>query len=141
VYYDLTRHHVTANSWHHLAISVKGSTRQATVYLDGVQVLQGTLASVTGVGNSKPISIGRNGGPTGYANFQGRLDDVRIWNTVRTPAQISANYHAELSGAQAGLVANWKFNEGSGTSAADTGGTAQNATLSGGATWSSDVHP
>lgn len=141
MYYDLAANHVTPNAWHHLAISVKGSTRQATLYLDGVQVLQGTLSSVTTVGNSKPVDIGRNGAATGYGNFQGLLDDVRIWNTVRTPAQISASYHAEFTSAQSGLVANWKFDEGTGTTAADTaGGSPQNATLNGGATWSTDVH-
>jgi len=140
IYYDLNANHITPNAWHHLAFSVKGSTRQATLYLDGVQVLQGTLSSVTTVGNTKPVTIGRNGAPTGYANWNGKLDDVRIWKSVRTPAQIAANYRNELTSADTDLVGNWKFNEGSGTTAGDATATPQNATLYGGATWSSDVH-
>ncbi len=141
MYYDLVANHVSANSWHHLAVTIKVSTRQATLFLDGVQVLQGTLTSVTTVGNSKPVTIGRNGASTGYGNFLGNLDDVRIWNVVRTASQIGASYRTELTTAQSGLVANWRFNEGTGTTAADTGSSPQTATLYGGAGWSSDVHP
>jgi hypothetical protein len=141
MYYDLVANHVTANSWHHLAVSVKGSTRQATLYLDGVQVMQGTLSTVTTVGNTKPVDIGRNGAATGYANWQGNLDDVRIWNNVRTPSQIAANYRAEFTSPQSGLVANWKFDEGSGTTAADSSGTGHSTTLHGGTSFSTAVHP
>jgi hypothetical protein len=119
---------------------MKGATRQATIYLDGIQVMQGTLSRVTSVGNSRPVSIGRNGAPSGQGLWRGKLDDVRIWNVVRTGAQISANYSAELNGAQAGLVANWKFNEGTGTAAADSTTPAENATLNSGASFSTDVH-
>ena len=59
---------------------------------------------------------------------------------MRTGAQISANYRSELNGAQSGLVANWKFNEGTGTTAADSATTPENATLNGGAAFSTDVH-
>jgi len=97
---------------------------------------------VSAVGNSAPVSIGRNGAPTSQAFWRGKLDDVRIWNTVRTGAQISANYRNQLNGAQTGLVANWKFDEGSGTVALDSATTPQNAVMNGGATWAStDIHP
>jgi phosphodiesterase/alkaline phosphatase D-like protein len=140
MYYNLAAHRVPANSWHHVAVTMKGSTRQATMYLDGVQVMQGTLSRITTVGNSKPVSIGRNGGPTGFGVWRGNLDDVRIWNVVRTGAQISANYRSQLNGAQTGLVANWKFDEGSGNVAADSATIPENATLTNGAAFSTDVH-
>jgi hypothetical protein len=114
------------------------SSRQVTIYLDGVQVAQGTLAAQTTTGNSLPVGIGHNGGQN---YWRGKLDDVRIWNVVRTAAQISSSYQAELGSAPAGLVGNWKLDEGAGPTAADSAGTAQNATLAGGATWSTDVHP
>ena len=81
-------------------------------------------------------------GESGNLCGDGKLDDVRIWNTVRTGAQISANYRTQLTGSQPGLVANWKFDEGSGTTALDSTTPAENATMNGGATWSStDIHP
>jgi hypothetical protein len=99
------------------------------------------MARVTTTGNGDPVSIGRNGGSTGLANWKGKLDDVRIWNTVRTSAQISANYRSQVHGSQTGLVANWKFDEGTGTTAADSATGPENATLRGDATWSTDIHP
>ena len=140
-YYDLNRHRVSANAWHLVAATVKSWTRRVTVYVDGVQVLQSTLSRSTSIGNADPVSIGRNGGPTGHAHFTGKIDDVRIWNKVRTPEEIAANYRNQFTSAQPGLVANWKADEGAGSVATDSAGTAQNAVLKGGATWSSDVHP
>jgi hypothetical protein len=85
------------------------------------------------------VSLGRNG-TTGHY-WRGKLDDVRIWNVVRTASQVSAAFEAELTSAPAGLVGGWKLNEGSGPLAADSAGTAQNATLKGNAGWSLDIHP
>lgn len=130
---------VSPNAWHHLAVTMTASTRQVTIYLDGVQVAQGVIAAQSSAGSSRAVSIGRNG--TSGAFFKGKLDDVRIWNVVRTATQIQASRIAELGSGQTGLVGNWKFNEGAGTSAADSGGTAQNASLQGSAGWSTEVHP
>jgi Concanavalin A-like lectin/glucanases superfamily len=92
---------------------------------------------MTSVGNTGPLIIGRSGASGEY--FLGRVDDVRIWSVVRTAAEISANFQSELSGAPAGLVGNWRFDEGLGLTAVDSAGTPQNATLQGGAAWSPDV--
>jgi hypothetical protein len=63
-----------------------------------------------------------------------------VWNVVRAATDIAASYRTELTGVQAGLVANWKFDEPDGTLAAEAvaGNT---AALSDGATFSTDVHP
>ncbi|HYK96998.1 MAG TPA: LamG-like jellyroll fold domain-containing protein [Candidatus Acidoferrales bacterium] len=127
----------TANAWHHVAATFASSTRQVTIYLDGVQVAQGTLPSRTTTGNNRPLEIGRNG--NGANTWRGKIDDIRIWNVVRTPAQIAASYATELSAGQAGLVANWLLNDGTGTVATDSTASPANAILNGGATWSTDV--
>jgi hypothetical protein len=44
-------------------------------------------------------------------------------------------------GPQPGLVANWHFDEGSGTTTVDSAGHHHDATLNGGAAFSTDVHP
>jgi len=138
--YDLAVGGISANAWHHMAATFQNSNRRMTLYLDGVQVAQSTLSGAMATGNTMPVSIGRNGGPT--ASFwRGKLDDVRIWNLVRTPAEIQANYQSEIIGLPAGLVGYWPSNEGSGTIAADTAGAPQNASLLGGADWSLDVPP
>ena len=125
-----------AGSWHHIAASLQASSRTLTIYLDGVQVAQGTLSALS-LGNVLPLDIGRDGNTGNYWN--GKIDDVRIWNVVRTASQISANYQSELSGPQTGLVANWKFDDGSGATAMDSTSAPDNASLLGGATFSSDT--
>nr|MBA2447140.1 LamG domain-containing protein [Chloroflexota bacterium] len=137
--YDLAANAVTANAWHHVAATMQASSRQLTLYLDGRQVLHGTLAAHATTGTTRPLFIGRNGNVGQY--WQGKLDDVRVWNRVRSDVEILRDYRTELTGAQVGLVGNWKLNEGSGTTAADSGGTPQNATLKGSAGWSTDLHP
>jgi hypothetical protein len=129
---------VSTSTWHHAAATFVASSRQLTLYLDGTQVGQGILAARS-AGNTLPVDIGRNGS-TGQS-WNGKLDDVRIWNVVRTATEISTSYRAELATTPASLVGNWKFNEGSGTTAADSTPAPQNAVLLAPADWSTDVHP
>src|SRR6185503_36394 len=58
-----------------------------------------------------------------------QIRDVRIYNRPLTAAELQQG---------SGLIGWWKFAEGSGTSAADSSGLGNNATLSGGASWTSD---
>ncbi len=131
--FDLGANDVSADTWRHVAATFQRSTLRLTLYLDGEPVAQGS-GSGSSSGNELPVSIGRNGGRT--ANFwQGKLDDVRVWNLVRSAEEIQRDYLVELETAPEGLVANWRFNEGAGSTAADSAGI-QNATLVGGAWWS-----
>lgn len=94
------------------------------------------LARACGWGNTQSLSIGRSG-PASGEYWKGLIDDVRIWNVVRTPDEIGVNYRKEIAGAP-GLVGSWRFNEGVGNTAADSAGTPQNASLQGGAGFSTD---
>lgn len=140
VYYDLEKHNVSPKSWHYVAVTLTSATQQVTVYLDGVKVVQGTFRDTTDVGNSKPVDIGRNGEPVGYAYWNGKIDDVRIWNVTRTASEIASS-RRQLTGSQAGLVANWILDDGSGSTVADSASPAHAASLHGGYAWSTDVHP
>lgn len=52
--------------------------------------------------------------------FDGNIRDVRVWNTARTGAQIIANMNTDLVGTETGLVALYKLDEGTGTTATDS---------------------
>jgi len=135
--YNLATGGVSAGAWHHLAATFNSSTRQLTIYIDGTQRAQSILTAVS-VGNSLPLILGRSG-PTGEY-FQGKLDNVRLWNVVRTAAEIQGNYQVEIGCAAPGLVGYWRFNEGSGPRADDcAGATSEDAILQGGSAWSTDV--
>ena len=42
--------------------------------------------------------------------LDGLIDDVRIWNDVRTPTEISTYYQTELAGNESNLQGYWKLN-------------------------------
>jgi hypothetical protein len=52
--------------------------------------------------------------PYGGVFFQGAIDELRIWNVVRTDEEIASHYTESLSGAEPGLLAYYKFDEADG---------------------------
>ena len=68
-------------------------------------------------------------------NWDGLIDEVRVWNDVRTATEISDNYQKELVGDEAGLVAYWKLNN----SLLDETSNDNDLTNNNSATFSSDV--
>lgn len=113
------------NKWHHLALVRNGTLWM--LYLDGVLVSQQTDATVVTTADYN-LNIGASGGTDGY--FDGEMDEIRIWDDARTQAEIRANMYRELPNpyVESDLVAYYKLNESSGTSAADTKGS-YNGTL------------
>ena len=67
--------------------------------------------------------------------FDGKLDEIRIWNIVRTENEIKASKEIALLGDEDGLVGYWMLDEGSGNSSESLSIIGETATLSG-ATWS-----
>jgi len=136
--YNLHMAGYAAKIWQHAAVTYQASSHRLTLYLDGTWVADQVVPRASS-GNSLPLEIGRQGALMAK-NWLGKIDDLRLWNVARSATDIAASYRAELSGVQAGLVASWKFDEPDGTIAAEaTAGDA--AILSGGATFSPDVHP
>ena len=84
-------------AWHHVAFAFRnGVADGSTLYIDGNPVLTFRYSLVS---NTSPINVGAghfSGNPT-TQNFNGIIDQVRVWNTVRTDAEILANYKRCLS--------------------------------------------
>ena len=128
---------VTDGLWHHVALvfQLNNTTNGSKIYYDGVPVLTFTLTG-TNASPTTTFAIGAVLTPTNPAGqFSGYIDDVRVWNTVRTDAQILDNYNKYISPATSGLTGYWLFNEGTGTTSVNqvSGGTS--ATLLGGYSW------
>ena len=95
-----------SGAWHHVAVTYDGTDR--IMYLDGVNI--GSDQPVThDVPNANNLTIGKTF-DTEY--FDGKIDEVRVWNVARTQVDINANMDNELSGNETGLVAYYKLNEG-----------------------------
>jgi hypothetical protein len=131
-----------AGTWQHVAVSFDSASRVMTVYLNGAQVGNQTLAGRAGSGNALAVEIGRQGqGSHGDKRFLGSIDDVRIWNVARSSSDIQANFRRELAAPVAGLVANWQFNSLTNGVTSNLVASAPGAMLGGAAVLSADVHP
>lgn len=74
--------------------------------------------------------------------FKGDLNEVRIWDTVRTPEQIRDNIHRHLIDGEKGIVGYWPLNEGgSSTVAKDQSGNGNDFTGLNSSNWTSSNPP
>jgi hypothetical protein len=116
---------VPLNSWTHVAVTRDGATNR--FYINGV--LDRAVAAAGGLAqSSSPLFIGRQG-TTGGNYFDGTLDEVRVWNTIRSATEIQTNLSRSLRPNEPGLVGYWRFNEQAGIQAFDTSGRSNQGTL------------
>jgi hypothetical protein len=103
---------VPTNTWTHLAYVYDGTN--VTVYANGVATPVGTFNQAFGTAPLATLAFGvsKNGGGGDNEYFNGNIDEVRIWNTQRTPSEILANKDIGLTGTEAGLVALFNFDQG-----------------------------
>ncbi len=124
---------VPQNTWTHVAITLNAGI--LTFFINGVS--SGT-ASVLFSQDTQPMNIGRQQ-PTFCAcnHFNGKMDELRLWNIVKTPTQIQADMSKIIPANSAGLVAYYRFDEVSGNTASDASGNGNNGTLINNPTWDS----
>ncbi|NLJ07386.1 MAG: T9SS type A sorting domain-containing protein [Sphingobacteriales bacterium] len=101
-----------AGEWYHVAIAWNSTNMY--IYVNG------------NLDNSRTNSVmptaytgGLNIGSQCYTEppkrpFDGKIDEVRVWNTTRTQTEIRENMYKQLTGSESGLVAYYDFEEGSG---------------------------
>jgi fibronectin type 3 domain-containing protein len=123
---------VSTNVWYHIAVAVNGSTLK--MYVNGKLYVTTSLTDSYALTGTEILSLAMDYWNTAYANI--KVDEVRVWSTERTEAEIKTNMYKELAGSEAGLLSYYKMSNGSGSSLSDnqTAGS-YNGTLSGGYTW------
>lgn len=93
---------VPTGQWTHVAVSYDGGV--ARFYIDGVAAGAPALGN-GGTGTADDLYLGRD--PGGTPNFlHASLDEVRLWSTTRSLAQIQANRFQEITAAS-GLARVW----------------------------------
>ena len=138
------------NNWHHVVLTI-GSDQDGVLYVNG-----SSAATFSGAfsGSLDMFSIAMDydsttvdgeavaGSPTDY--FDGKIDEVAVWNVELTSAEVTAIYNSgnmlnvsSDSGNYASadnLSGYYRFNEGSGTSLQDNSSNSNTGTITG-ATW------
>lgn len=108
---------VKPKQWQHIAVTLKqafvyptGMTTQATLYVNGEEVPMQRVGRHV-VKNSARKNL--------YAatRFSGMIDELRIWNNIRTPNEIKENIYKhrfDKANMPTGLIAEFSFDEGIG---------------------------
>ena len=135
------------NNWHHVVLTI-GDNRSGVLYVNGSSAL--TISAANGEGGLDMFSIGvdydavsnKAGNPAQY--FDGKIDEVAVWNDELTSAEVTAIYNSgnmlnvsSDSGNYASAVnlqGYYRFNEGSGTSLQDNSSNSNTGTITG-ASW------
>ncbi len=117
---------VANGQWYHVVMTINNADKYIRIYVNGKQdgsvSFSGTFSMATNVCMGCQCS-----GSTGVNHFTGSIDQARIFNYARTPAQIAWDYN------RGGPVGWWKMDECQGATIHDSSGNANDGTLTVGA--------
>lgn len=119
----------TVNEWLHITLVHSGGNLRA--YQNGVelQAIPSGTTSQPGTGALPELRLGGMIKDITTWTFAGQIDEVRLWNTARTPAEVQADLYRELTGTESGLVAYYQMSDGSGLTLTDDSGHGWNGEL------------
>lgn len=87
-----------AGKWYHLAITFNNTSNSAKLFINGVQatwaVDQGDINNGNMRTTTQPLYVGYGIQTDPY--FDGQIDELRVYNTELTPAQVTAVYNYTL---------------------------------------------
>ena len=115
VSYQLTTKSVADNSWHHVALLLNRSGLLRT-YVDAKQVSSNPVSAIGGFSGNK-VWLGARGHidlaniETFDRHFTGKIDEFRLWNSVRNLDQISRDRFNEVNNQSTGLLLYATMNE------------------------------
>jgi hypothetical protein len=95
---------VTANAWHHLALTRVGLTGAETLYLDGVVAGSATDTQTVSTSGTGVLAVGSKSFGANFRSFAGSLDEFALYNTALTPAEVLAHAAAVPEPTATGLL-------------------------------------
>ena len=116
---------IAADEWQHVVATWNGGTTVATdiqLYINGQEVSANYTEAGSGAiasDASRSVYIGNNA--FGTADFDGTIDDVRLYNRVLHITEIKALYDLGLNN-DGSLVGHWKLDEQTGQTVSDSAG-------------------
>ncbi|MGN7865696.1 alkaline phosphatase family protein [Chryseobacterium sp. 22458] len=130
---DLTGGKAETNKWKHIAASFDRDGL-VTLYEDGVPVTFAKMSSIGNIDSGLPLTLNQDGTNTYSLNLAASYKDVRIWKSA-LPNDVIVNWaNQDITPSHpyyAQLLANWKCNETSGNTLADSSPNANNMIITG----------
>mgnify|MGYP002858834794 CR=1 FL=1 len=120
--------------WHHLTATFDRDGL-LTLYQDGELAGVTSMVNVGDINSVFPLTIGQDGTRAYPYWFNGKISEVRIWNTVLSAETVATWTCASVNNTHVNygnLLAYWKMDEGTGTSLLDSSPNSINAAQQGG---------
>ena len=122
----------STGSWNHIAFTWETNSDIIKTFINGNQS-PNTKTFNGPIGQpSENLNIGRKEQNGWY--FNGRIDDITIWNVAKTQTEIQGYMNSNPNGNESGLVGFWDLDENSGSTIIDNSSNTNNGTIIG-ATW------
>ena len=106
---------LSTGTWMHVAGTYDGTTMK--LYLNGKLLKSGAAVGLTAPSGAFLFSSGAEA-------FNGKMDEVSVWNYARSVSDIREDMYRTSPTANANLLNYWKFNDATGTILTDSKGTA-----------------
>jgi hypothetical protein len=86
---------ISVNQWYHIAVTL--TTSDVKIYINGVEDTTASSTYSTIQNGGADLQIGRRGTNSGYNYFDGKIDQLRIFNRGITPQEVSTLYNESTS--------------------------------------------
>lgn len=127
---SVTSDPISADTWHHIAVTWDTSTDTLTIYVDG-EPEASTTNTPDDFATNGNVRIGERSDGTG--DLAGRIDDPRVYTSALTPGEIRRLHDAPSAKQSSTATERWAFDNGSGTVA--YGDEGNDGTLKGNPNW------
>jgi hypothetical protein len=100
---------VPDNQWTFVALVIEQT--QATIYMNTNSAVNSDAHAIEEFDTTLQLGRDKN-----FSNryFRGSIDEVRIWNTARSAAELSSDMYTAIVGNEANLVGYWRMDDASG---------------------------
>lgn len=130
---DLVGGKMELNTWKHIAVSFDRDGL-VTMYEDGVPVTFAKMNTIGNIDSGLPFTINQDGTNTYSPTLAASYRDIRVWKSA-LPNEVIVNWaNQDITASHpyySQLVANWKCDEVSGNTLADSGPNANTVTITG----------
>ena len=133
-HYSLNVGTVATNGWVNLALTYLAGGKMFA-YVNGVATDSVSVANFPVGTNTNPLIIGAAPWDISFFKLNGMVDEVRIYNSALSQAQILQEMNSQIPFNSAGLVAYYPMDEGTGAVANDLTGNGNNLSLVSSPSW------